>query len=659
MRSISRKAEIQPWLDTAKARFLKQYGDLAPKQMGEAVFPNSVKDLGKDAPSQFGKELADARTTFEYIQSLEKGYVNGVDEFTKSLFNGLGEWMGSKALKNESNILRGMERFMRSLGSRNPTADAKKIAFDLYLSFNPLRQALVQGHQMVQLTPFDAGYVLSPTGLIRDSNAIMMMRTTGWDAEKVAKVLKMDEKELKQMDEYINNSGLLDGVDKNSLIEGNLAQMSQHASKVGKVWEKGAKIPRLGFDMGEKMNLLTAALTARRRAIKQGKDFKSKAVQEEAAGFARTFTFNMNQAGEMAYNKNSFAMITQFLQVPHKALLQMTTSRQLSKRQKVGLAAWNLAMYGIPTAMLTEHFGMLLPEGEDEISQKIREAAYFGLETMLINSFASWATGESQDSDYGSLAPMDITGMTDFLGEMVNQPILETLANTPATSLVAGNNPRLTNMFRDWAHFFYPDPSRIEETSTFDNALLSTAMTTSGVSNFFKARMAMQNRVIQNSRGKTIDPKVTDLEASLLAFGVGTQEQTIYYDVQNYLYKDRAEFTDDVKAVYKQYKADLRSVGADQTKAALVKQNWTTIMDRAFGETPRMKQAAMQIFFEEIQKDLKSGEEVFLRSFINQAGIMDQEAWENLIKVMEIPPENKEALLELGRGIPRTETDTE
>ena len=381
----------------------------------------------------------------------------------------------------------------------------------MYLAANPARQLIIQTHQGIQLNAINPKYFWGP--MYQDLYRI----------GRVQRGYKGDP-EATEMLRELTNSGMLDAVDANNLVRQDTLKLADLtvAQKIGTAAHKPLEYSqKLGFDVAEQSVLVTSWLTHRDLAVKAGKKL-DRNTYDEIAGKARSFTYAMNRAGDMPYNQNTLNLVAQFMQVPHKAFLQPLTNRSLTPKQRSQLLAWNTVMYGgVPAGLVHSLMGDTLPEGE------LKDTLAHGLEHVLINSVASTLTGEKQQVDWGDLNPSDLHGMSDMLLSMWTSGLGGILANSPAGSVLFGQNPRVTNFFSTtarWVHLKddYNDP---ELDVKFTDVAIAFANLSSGYSNAFKSRYAFKTGTKISSMGNISDPDVTKFEAAMQFFGFRTEHE--------------------------------------------------------------------------------------------------------------------------------------
>ena len=343
VRSISRRTSMRDYIERYKMRFMDNYEDLLKidQNSGQLKFPKNSADF-KDVEESSSKRLADARTNLEYIHYLENGYRNGLDDSWKALLNGTADILGGTTKYGERMVRAVVDEI------QNPTTWFKARAFDAYLALNPMRQFVVQGHQASLLAANFPKYVLSQK-LAKDMAAIHMVMIAGdklKDVKGIEKLIGMKYDEAKALAEEYRKTGFDATIDRNNLVENGLDHLvdTENLARTKKLYKSVVAVNRkIGFDAGERINIMSSWLAHRNKALEEGKDITSKRVNDEIMAKARNYTFNMNAAGDMPYNKNSLALLFQFMQVPHKAMLQMT-NRALSRTERTKLAAYNAVL---------------------------------------------------------------------------------------------------------------------------------------------------------------------------------------------------------------------------------------------------------------------------------------------------------------------------
>lgn len=637
-RSIARRVPMRDWIDKTKLSFMDEFDEFVPTVQGQKVMPRTSADLVFEGSSKTSSRAADARSLLEYINSMEYGYRNGIDEGWRSMFNGIAEIVGAKSSMLESGA--------RVLAKEGPSQQLRGRTFDLYLASNPLRQWVVQSHQATLLTANFPEYVLSQK-LARETMAVHAGMFFTGDLTKKSSKMKAFEKligmsmeDARALAKEYKLTGLDASIDRHNLVENGLDEImeSQSFSSVRSLHKATiGRLRKVGFDAGERINIMTAWLAHRDAAVKNlkpGQKITDAKIRAEVQGKARNYTLNMNQAGEMPQNKNSLSLIFQFMQVPHKMLTTMLTNKVLTPAEKMKLAAYNIAMLPLPAALvydLVEGFGGTVPEDPD-----LRDLAFNGIEGALLNKMAQLTFGDDTRIDYSSLTAADPTALYELVGSFISTDITEILSNTPSLSLVAGSNPRVGAMLEDVGSLFTaPNEENLEA------SVMSFLNMSSGAANFSKAykeRMFkdLHGRVVRrSSSGVITDTDITFLESVAKAFGFGTLDEAMDRVTSTSLYKETDEVYTDVEELAKQHHLALvrREVypGSKEYAQRMIdipEMQAMTSANLGFSQwTVGMREA----YFNQLNKYISKGEDRVFKQILRANNLLPQESIDNAL----------------------------
>lgn len=616
-RSTANRVAMRDYLEATKARFLEQYKDQLPQKFGKSLFPSSSKEIGKPGLKE-SSEAADARTTWEYINFLEQGYINGIDDSLKATMNILAEAVAPVSKNAERVLRKGAE--LRGVGSFS-----KNVAFQMYLALNPLRQLVIQSHQAMQLTALHPQYVLSQR-MAADTSAFMALRMGIPLPDSMVKGTGRSRAELNKMLKDYERSGLSASIDKQNLVRGSLSEMADMAAYRGNknLLAKGVGLSRkIGFDWGEDVNMMTAWLANYDKALKEGKKI-NQTVLDDITAKARNYTYNMNAAGDMPYNQNFLSTVFQFFQVPHKAMLQVASNRVLSPAEKARVAGFSALMYSAPPAMMYGLFGDILPEDQD-----VADAIVQGLEGVIFNKTLSLLTGKEQSIDFSGLAPLDMYGTYEFITSLWTTDLATIVSETPSGQLFFGHNPRIADFAKTAARFVGLQDD-YQEPTTFSNVAHSFAMMSSGYSNAFKARYATQYGQKINSLGGVTDPEVTTAEALAQAFGFPTLEETRNRLVSTQTYQSSDAFKTDVKKWYSELKRVMAREGMSAKEAdyqlRVLGEAW-----RVFGGADAQ---ARQIIRQMLERDIQKGDATLYETVLRTTRWEDASEVKKMISTM-------------------------
>ena len=370
---------------------------------------------------------------------------------------------------------------------------------------------------------------------------------------------------------------------------------------------------------------------------------------EETFAKSRNYVYNMDRAGAMPYNHNNLAMFTQFLQVPHKALTQLLFNRGISQKKKFAMSAFMSMMFG-PTAVLglvpgagdamDAFFHDLFPE-----DPTVRGALRNGLETVMLNNFFSSIYGENVSLDYSSLAPLDAYGITEFIQTAFDEGITKVVTNSPGGSLLFGTNPRVAQVVSTFGSLMGMGPAKEKDPATVGTMFMDMANLSSGFSNAYKAKMALEYGRKMGALGGTTDGSVNSFEAIAQAFGIPTQDQEASRKILDSSWKTQESFDNDVKKTFQKYAKMITQEGltADQFEYAV---RMAELEMSAFGNNQR----AADIWNGELKKQQSNGDFRIINKVLEMSGWAKKDDVRRLIDqapgINEEQRENLRALTE-------------
>jgi hypothetical protein len=527
-KSISGRTVMRNFLDTASERFMKQYADVLPADnaWGGKRFPQSASEIGRLGETT-SKRVADARTTWEYLNYLKNGYINSINDGMKAVFNVIADEAGEKGFSTT-------ERALRSAGEVDPFGKLRKTVFGAYLATNPLRQIVTQSAQAWRITSYNPTGIISGRvpKLINEFYGSHAFGTTATDFTK-----------------FMDRSGFTEAVKHHNLIGSSLTSLADQQTMIG----KGAAavtgtLRRIGFDSGELANMVahSAAVYDRYKAL--GRNVKDRTVMEQMQSEIRALTYDMNAAGDMPYNQGAAAALLQFMQMPHKALLQFTNRRidpAVRARMMVGdFVLWGTALDGLSNAMSFD----FMPDDGSVKSEVLRD----GIVSTLYNHALNTVFEGTHKQDFSALSPYGLDGWMKLWHSLTGQGIYQTVMNSPSAGLIGS---RFTEVAKNMASFFNPKPFDDRTTpDKFVDLMTSTAALSSGFSNAHKAYLVKKFGERRDAYGQLIDSNTTNGDVIAQAFGFTSQAQAQNYDMANQMREDTNRHKQQVLQVYKDIK---------------------------------------------------------------------------------------------------------
>lgn len=633
-RSIAGRTIMRPVIETAKKRFVEQYGDLIQAdKMGRKTFPNHRTEI-VDHKSHVSKRAADARTTYQYIRYLENGYINSMDQVFKGGMQAMADMFGKYGLSKAENVA-------QAVGEKSVSQLGKGTVFYAYIvTSNPIRQWIVQSHQATRTAAYN------PMGMVSGNIPKLISgyigNKGGFPGVGSADFVK-----------FVDDSGMVAGVDRNSLVRGLKLDMADRSSPAWRAAGTVASMPQtVGFDIGEKMNQLGHLAAVYDKYLRDGKNLASKTIRDEALAEARALSYDLNRAGEFAYTQSSPAIILQFLQMPHKALVQLS-NRKLDPVVRLRMAAWDLVMFGAPTgligAMVTAgggDGGDILPDDPET-----RDKFVYGMEAFYLNKLFTILddSGEKSRIDFSSLNPYGFDGWAKMYNALMEDGLLAAYAASPTAQLMAINgvndqkrNGRIPQAVITMGRFFNVfeelDP---ENPTEFSAVLNDAAKISSGWTTWSNAKLMYETRLKMDSAGGTVDEKVTIPEVWATALGFGTLGTKELYALSKSRSDSKKAHEEDVMKRYRDIVQYVTTALQTDNNDLAHTQKVMSMLMRTFDNPDDLKMVVTQW-----KKDMTGRDLGLLKQMIEASGIPNAEKFKDDVKMWNTDEQTKKLILE-------------
>jgi hypothetical protein len=522
--SISNRTVSRPQIEATKQRFLDQYASVLPLEKGQTVYPTTIQQIGS-VGKESTKLIADARSTWMMIRKLEQGYVNTLDQASKAIINSIADALGERGFA-------GTERFLRKASDKTIQGLSRKVTSDVYIALNPLRQVFVQAWQGVRV--FSYNPIGTVTGRVQGYAG-------GYLLDKI--VSGSASKEFKA---FVDESGLIESVDRHTLINGAMMDMASTNSK----WVKAGRLAytpveisrRIGFDAGETANRIYHMAGVFDRYKRLGRDLTDKNVRAQAWSEASALMGDMTRAGEMPYNSSTVGAIFQFFQAPHKIMTQFL-NRRIDPWSRARMAFGDFISFGLPPAgIIAGWLGIDKLTGDNT---ELKDFLDHGLISMQINHTINEIWADSGKIDLGSLDVRGYDGLIKLANSVWTGTVMKQITNSPSGGFLTGTRTR--DALKSMGRFFGVIPEWDQNNpTTFLGMLNDVASLTSGWSNYNKAKMIMSMNKRADAYGSTIDQNATTPQALAQLFGFGSQAQTQTFEVSKYLAEKEASHKDDI-----------------------------------------------------------------------------------------------------------------
>ena len=256
----------------------------------------------------------------------------------------------------------------------------------------------------------------------------------------------------------------------------------------------------------------------------------------------------------------------------------------------------------------------------------------------MLNALTSKITGTDTRIDFSSLAPLDMYGFYEVLTELWTSSLGESLANTPALSLLIGHNPRVTDAYKGAARFFHLMDDDTESPEDFAQVMEGFASISSGYSNYMKFDLAQQTARKLSSTGKAHE--ISGVESWFLLFGLPPQEETLRRITDNKSYAKSKEFKDNFDHWYKENKRVMAKKGVANQDTEFQERMINKALMHFRGYPERFNEMLLAA----LARDAKEGDNTLYASATRNMGMMTEGEFKDWISTAPMPEETKAQL---------------
>jgi hypothetical protein len=453
-------------LSTMKKRWMNTFGTKYGLTKSDDAFPGQIGDIGPHFTGT-GQEKLQAIEMWEHIRR------------TESISTKEGElWRDSMIRLADDILVRdtaadtisgkfwqiGAKPF-RFMANHSPFKMMRSLAFHHLIAMNPFRQAYVQAQQawfIAALAPKEFPKIMMQNkavmmGLLKDVNPKLYNLVK----DPAAKAMGMSSKEYDDFMRMFNETGIPHSVDSHDFVQKALVEYSNNLNggllkNAGrKVWNAAVApakyMKRVGFDYGERSNLISSFLIARVRYLKQTgkKALKTKEDFAKTAADARNIALDMTQSGAFRYQDGALSALTQFMSIQHKAMMAMApwqvlnvipginikaANQAFSQADRIRITVGQLLLNGATGLGLYELYRKAQAHFDVQINPELDDIVVGGLYETVINEAIELATGDAETdlNISGSIAPASgITQSTGFFDAVIgHKSILDSFAAT-------------------------------------------------------------------------------------------------------------------------------------------------------------------------------------------------------------------------------------
>jgi hypothetical protein len=648
VQSISNRSAYRDWIDTSKQRFLAQFGHLLERK---GMWPEDASLIKAEDIRADAGELANAKSTWEYINSIENGYTDQLSDATKYLFKAASDVAGRKGFGwLETTLKKGEDVDINKYGRRK--------AFRILLASNPF-QFVTQYSQALPIITS-----LNPTFLPKLPMQLAFLRglDSGADSNSMIKGLGekltgLSAKEGKLMEEHYRHSGIAENVSAHSFMREHLHSLVDRtvAQKTGGLVDKPIDfIQKIGFEAGERALMSSIWLSEYDLLRKAGTKFTPE-VLDNLNAKVRALTGDMNRAGEMAYNQNSFSAIAQFWSTPHKIFAQLFMGHKgLTKQERMRLTAGYLLTYGTGYGYISEYaYNLYKDVTGKEMPEEVRDAVETGLFQFALNGALTQMSGEEVDVAFSDRFRIGIAqpNFVRFMEDLLELNVPTMISNSASGSLIFGHSPKFTTFVGETMRMFtVPSHETKEQAFTAAKSFLVMFPT---ASNTLKAHYILKWAEENEGKGRSIgrtgtvnDGDVNTVEALMKIAGFSTMDELMKYRMSEKLYREGSQPYDDIKELIKEVNVRMSLEGVakgdlESTLAILAE------VQRVYKDHPVYN----KIMMNELKRQAEDGDNSTIRKMMTLARVSDEHGLENLLRSSDLDDTSKEFLRELQKGI--------
>jgi len=524
------------------------------------VLRNNTLDKAEGAKLTRGIELVNY---FRLLEGVDVAAVPAMRKAAQGVATAVTRWVGA------NRFTRGFEKYAQTL---DPFRTMRSVAFNAFMVFRPVRQAILQSAQIGFLAPLapvyvGSGAVFKDALLLRRGLAKRMKSAydDGITSSVAAKGMGMSKAQYAKVIEQFDRSGLMRIVDVHSFGGG--ARLSKQTAGptelTGYVGYKARALKdtvqgglqKWGFNFGENNNLtFTYALALKRAQKAHGKDVLkySQKAWDDISADASNMALGMVRVNNFAYQQGALGVATQFLSFSHKAALALLGQNPALRGQAIKLLAGTYLLYGANmygardwaeerlTVMGLKD--MAIPGIEGGTLVDLLSA---GLVDTTFNKLWSLGSADYKDIDFGFLAP----------GFDFNRILLDNLESLAMDSVLDTAFGPFGNIFsKTLTQFDYvnnvirgnPDMTETDKFVHTTNAMMRGVFP--AYNDAMAAYTGYQLGVWLDNSGDATQIRAT--YNGMIArglFGGRTKEELALYAIDNKLWEDESEVRDIVR----------------------------------------------------------------------------------------------------------------
>jgi hypothetical protein len=595
----ARQLTHEDLLRTYKRAWSNDYGEL----LGDDKLLNTfdlkeisqrLRQLRQNTPGDV-KRIREAKEMIDYMRLLQGSESNVIPALREAALNvaiSVNRWTdpattSGKVLQvgtlGTSRLVRG-KRIEQLAMTMDPFRAMRSVAFNAFMVFRPVRQALLQSAQIGYLAALDPLYAASPR-LFTDAFALRRglaaLRKGGYEdgfsVKGMAKTMGISEKEYRVLLREFDRSGLIDLVDVHSFSGGagrfRKTALPAKDSPLGTVGYKARQASRgvrdwfqnIGFNFGERNNLTFTYNLGLRRVMKR-KGYESllemkKGDWNELRTEASNLALGMVKPNNFAYQTGAWGVATQFFSFSHKAMLGMLGANPALKGTdalRIALGTYLLYganMFGARDFVEDQLTNIGVPDQPiPGTTLSLVDLLSAGGIDSVFNQMGRWTVEDWEDIETAPFAPgFDFPRMWDMqLRNVWEQPTK--VAFGPFGN-IASNTLQSMDIIH-WIHNGNPDLHPADK--FMQSAVVLSAAILPAANDALKTYMGYKMGLwySQSNEALALETTLNGLIARGV-FGARTRSELAYYNLQSTFWEDQSNYNDAVQTVRKAIKQQI------------------------------------------------------------------------------------------------------
>ena len=395
---VSEQVQLNPVLQQAQKDFVEMYGHLCNN-----TFPKSI-DLIKGGNAG---EVGAAKSVYHYLSQITNSVErNDLSTLWKATNNAIAEVLGKATLEANkysvlSHAMQQGESLLLKSARKDPIGYSRRLTSAAYIAWNPIRQAILQGIQLVN------SFGLNPKAFVTGKTWDMTM-----DAFLYVSGIKKTPKYSKFVD-MMERMGILTKESSVSYVADaiSLAKENERAGLNPFKWlSKATGKASMGALYGEKtQQLFHAAAYFDLMESKYGIEwFNKKAHFDKFISDVRVMTGSQSPALRMPWENGIAGMIFQFAQSPFK-MNQILFNTQIPLSARLRIVGTELVAFGMSGYALGVTQRLLGDELYSRLDESTREVISGGIFDLCVHK----AFGIHMDTK--NFAPTNVSEIMSFL----------------------------------------------------------------------------------------------------------------------------------------------------------------------------------------------------------------------------------------------------